>query len=61
MAALSGLDPAGRNWFGRIVLREFRSEVDGEDGDPWWDGGREVFYGTDVIIGCLKIEGGKRS
>ena len=54
MATFGGSCDGSGDRVGRIVLREFRSEVDGEDGGLGWSGSRELFYGTDVIVSCLK-------
>lgn len=56
----SGSDRRGGKGFGLIVLRELRSEVNGEDGSLGFGGGGELFYGTDVVIGCLQHYGGER-
>ena len=53
VAAFNGSQGSG-NRFGRIVLREFRSKVGGEDGSSRLSGSGKIFYGTDVIIGRLK-------
>ena len=46
--------------FRRIVLGEFRSEVGGEGGSLGWSGSRELFYGTNVVIGGLRRDAESR-
>lgn len=60
MAALDGGHPRSGNRFGRVVLREFRGKVGGEDGSLGRGGGGVLLYDADVIIGCLKSGERKR-
>jgi hypothetical protein len=60
MTALSGAYPGSGNRFGRVVLGEFRSKVDGKDGCLGWRGSGVLLHDTDVIIGCLKAREEKK-
>jgi len=54
VTGVSGSGGRSGNWFRRIVLGEFRSEVGGEGGSLWCSRSGELFYGTDVVIGSLR-------
>ena len=56
-----GYRSSGGNRFGRIVLGELRCKVDRKDGSLGLRGGGELFYRTDVIVGCLKARRKKGS
>lgn len=54
VTAFDGAYERSGDRFGLIVLRQFRGKVDGEEGSLGSSGSRELFYSTDVVIGCLK-------
>jgi hypothetical protein len=53
VAASAGVVVEGVETGCRVVLGEFRREVDGEGGSLGWNGSRELFYVTNVVIGSL--------